>query len=195
MKTNRPVDISKMLECWGEVQAGVHNLFCAHLLRSVNRPVIAAGTNLHVSQSGGPECANPQYRFYQHRSLFTFALRSHIALCWKSAESGWANVVGLWYTGCTKVQTTMKSFNIKTAVFEIATNILCIKNRTFQEFSKSGLDEFARDSQVRSPTFGVSLRWLRCSQFGDGDDGDDDAQNPMYGILCVWDFGLAPRRW
>ena len=32
-----------MLECRGEVQAAVHNLFCAHLLRSVNRPVIARG--------------------------------------------------------------------------------------------------------------------------------------------------------
>ena len=77
-----------MLECRGEVQAAVHNLFCAHLLRSVNRPVIARGPIcMSVSQVDqnvqihnwtrickstiGPECANPQYRFYQHRSLFT----------------------------------------------------------------------------------------------------------------------------
>ena len=66
-----------MLECRGEVQAAVHNLFCAHLLRSVNRPVIARGPIcMSVSQVDqnvqirnwtrmckseiGPECANPQ---------------------------------------------------------------------------------------------------------------------------------------
>ena len=97
-----------------------------------------------------------------------------------------------------------KSFNIKTAVFEIATNILCIKNRTFQEFSKSGLDEFARDSQVRSPRFGVSLRWLRCSQFGqfcdgdgdgDGDDHDDGHNDEHQSATLLACLATSPAQW
>ena len=97
-----------------------------------------------------------------------------------------------------------KSFNIKTVVFEIATNILCIKNRTFQEFSKSGLDEFARDSQVRSPRFGVSLRWLRCSQFGqfcdgdgdgDGDDHDDGHNDEHQSATLLACLATSPAQW
>ena len=99
-----------------------------------------------------------------------------------------------------------KLFNIKTAAFEIATNVLCIKNRTFQEFSKSGLDEFARDSQVRSPRFGVSLRWLRCSQFGqfcdgdgdgdgDGDDHDDGHNDEHQSATLLACLATSPAQW